>query len=187
MAGLLSELLTLARAESGRELLAREPVELHLLVSDVIAVLEPLAESRSVRLERDADEPVVVVGDQARLTQLLVNLVDNAIKYSREGGSVRVAVSADGPCAEVSIADTGLGIAPEHLPHLFERFYRADPARSRTDGGTGLGLAIAQWIVQRHGGTIDVASAVGEGTTFTVRLPLATDEVGSYTAGPQPA
>ena len=107
-----------------------------------------------------------------RLSQLLINLVDNALRYTSSGGSVHVAVKEEAGWAELSVADTGMGIAAEHLPHLFERFYRADPARARADGGSGLGLAIAEWITQGHGGQISVASELGHGSTFTVRIPL---------------
>jgi signal transduction histidine kinase len=106
------------------------------------------------------------------LSQLLINLVDNALRYTSSGGSVNVDVSERAGWAELSVADTGIGIAAEHLPHLFERFYRADPARARADGGSGLGLAIAEWITQGHGGQISVASELGRGSTFTVRLPM---------------
>jgi heavy metal sensor kinase len=174
MGQLLSELLTLARADAGQESLSREPLALDLLVDDVVATLTPLAETRGAHLEHqpDASEPVMIAGHQTRLTQLVVNLVDNALKYTLAGGTVTVTVGQEGGQATLRVSDTGIGIAPEHLPHLFERFYRIDQARTRTAGGTGLGLALAEWIVHAHGGEIGVASQPGHGTVFTVRLPL---------------
>jgi len=173
MAQLLGELLTLARVDRGQELLAREPVALADLVADTLAALEPLATDRQVALQVGALLPCIVTGDQTRLTQLLINLVDNALKYTPAGGRVTVGLARDADMALLSVADTGIGIPPEHLPRLFERFYRVDTARTRTAGGAGLGLAIAEWIVQAHGGTIAVTSQISGGSVFSVRLPLA--------------
>ncbi len=171
---LLSDLLTLERADAGQETLACEPLALDALADDVVAAMTPLAQTRGVRLERRGDRAsVIVLGDQTRLTQLLVNLIDNGLKYTPAGGTVTVAVGREGEQAIVRVADTGVGIAAEHLPHLFERFYRVDKARSRAEGGAGLGLSICQWIARAHGGEITVASQPGQGTTFTVQLPLA--------------
>jgi len=173
MAQLLGELLTLARADGGQDLLVREPVDLADLVADTLAALAPLAEERGVALAAGALTPCAILGDQTRLAQLLINLVDNALKYTPAGGRVTVCLARDADMALLAVADTGSGIAPEHLPRLFERFYRADTARSRGAGGAGLGLAIADWIARAHGGQIAVVSAVGSGATFSVRLPLA--------------
>lgn len=172
MNALVSELLLLARADAGQEVLGRERLALESLVDDVLLSMMPLAQTRGIRLERGEGRPVLLEGDQTRLTQLVINLVDNALKYTPAGGTVTATVDQDGPWAVLRVADTGVGIALEHLPHLFERFYRADQARARAEGGVGLGLAIAQWIAQAHGGTIEVTSQVGHGTTVTVRLPL---------------
>jgi heavy metal sensor kinase len=174
---LLSQLLTLARADAGHAALVRERLALTDLADEVVRTMEPLAAMRDVRLvyagSSQSPEAVVVDGDQSRLIQLLMNLIENGLKYTPAGGSVSVAVRRATAWAIIDVADTGVGITPEHLPHVFDRFYRADKARAREAGGTGLGLAISQWIVQAHGGTIGVASAPGRGTTFTVRLPLA--------------
>jgi signal transduction histidine kinase len=172
MTQLVSELLTLARADAGQQLLTREELDLGDLVSNVVQAMQPLALQRGVQLAEQAQPEVKISGDQTRLSQLLINLVDNALRYTSSGGSVNVSVKEETGAAELSVADTGIGIAAEHLPHLFERFYRADPARARADGGSGLGLAIAQWIAQAHGGQISVASEFGHGSTFTVRIPL---------------
>jgi heavy metal sensor kinase len=170
---LVNELLTLARGDAGQEVLACETLALDALAGDVVESMASLAETRGVRLERPAGEPVTVEGDQTRLTQLVVNLVDNALKHTPAGGIVTVTVDRVTGWAVLRVTDTGAGIAAEHLSHIFERFYRVDPARTRADGSTGLGLSIAQWIVQAHGGVIGVASTLGKGTTITVRLPLA--------------
>jgi two-component system, OmpR family, sensor kinase len=135
--------------------------------------MQPLATQRGVQLIEHVQPHVPVSGDQTRLTQLLINLVDNALRYTPTGGNVTVDVTEKSGWAELRVEDTGVGISAEHLPHLFERFYRIDAARARTDGGAGLGLAIAQWISQAHGGQITVDSELGKGSTFRVRIPLA--------------
>ena len=125
-------------------------------------------------LSMQVPQPVTLVGDEARLIQVILNLLDNAIRYTHPGGQVCLSLQATGTAAHLVVRDTGIGIAPEHLPHIFERFYRADPSRRRTGGsGTGLGLAIVEWIVRRHGGSIGVRSQVGQGSCFTITLPLA--------------
>jgi signal transduction histidine kinase len=114
----------------------------------------------------------VVKGDRAKLRQLLLNILDNAIRYTPRGGEISVSVQAEGEMAVVSISDTGIGIPSEDLPHIFERFYRVDRARSRSEGGSGLGLAIAKHIAEIHGGRIEIESELGTGSTFRVYLPL---------------
>jgi signal transduction histidine kinase len=110
--------------------------------------------------------------NERRLKQLLANLVDNAIKYTSEQGTITLSLFKDGEWARLEVADSGIGIAPEHLPHLFDRFYRVDAARSRASGGTGLGLAIVNEVAEQHGGKVSVASELGKGSTFSVRLKL---------------
>jgi len=171
MAQLLSELLMLARVDSGPVEIDHEGLDLTALVADTVATLTPLAEAGGVMLSAPSQFPAPISGDQARLTQLIVNLVDNALKYTPVGGKVEVRVNAVDGRALLQVTDSGVGIAPEHLPHLFERFYRADAARSRDEGGAGLGLSICQWIATAHEGTIAVHSTPGSGTTFTVSLP----------------
>ncbi|MHB0871063.1 MAG: sensor histidine kinase [Chloroflexota bacterium] len=172
MRQLVSELLILARADSARGAMEREPLSLAELAGEVVEQLQPLAETRGLRLELGRVEPVVVKGDQTRLMQLLFNLADNALKYTPAGGRVTVTVERRDGKAALAVADTGIGIAAEHLPYLFERFYRVDKARSRSEGGAGLGLAICDWIARAHGGSIEVASASGQGSIFTVYLPM---------------
>lgn len=170
---LINDLLTLARADEGQTLLERKPVRLDLLAADVTASTESLATERDILVEVDAPEPVLVLGDEVRLIQVILNLLQNALMYTNADGKISLRVEARDNNALLTIRDTGIGIAPEHLEHIFERFYRADAARSRAVGGSGLGLAIVDWIVHAHKGTISVKSEVGKGTRFTITLPLA--------------
>jgi signal transduction histidine kinase len=166
---IVAELLTLARADAGQTL-ERRPVELDRVLLDALAEMRPLAEDR--RLELTSFEPVMVNGDADRLKQLLLNLLDNSLKYTPPDGRISVELARSPSEAVLTIRDTGVGISREDLPQIFERFYRADPARSRDPAGTGLGLAIVRWIVDQHEGEISVDSRVGQGTTVTVRLSL---------------
>jgi heavy metal sensor kinase len=169
---LINQILTLARAEGGEIVLARAAIDLVALAQTVVEQLEPVAEASQVALHCDAAQPVSVTGDAGWLERLLLILLDTAIKYTPAGGHVTVQLAREPSRATLAVRDTGVGIAAEAVPHVFERFYRADPARSREDAaGAGLGLALAKWIVDRHGGTIDVASRPGAGSTFTVHLP----------------
>lgn len=171
---LISDLLALARGDEGQARFEHEVVRLDTLVESVVASAEGLARERGITLSMQVPRPVVLIGDEARLIQVLINLLDNAIRYTNPGGQVHVSLQATGVATQLVVRDTGIGIAPEHLPHIFERFYRADPSRRRTEGsGTGLGLAIVEWIVRRHGGLVDVRSQVGQGSCFTITLPLA--------------
>jgi len=172
MRELVGGLLTLSRADAGRDHLIVEPVSLGELAAEVAGQMTPLALSRGLRIQVDTPAPVMVAGDQTRLMQLLLNLLDNALKYTPSGGQVNVTVKKQDGWATLSVSDTGIGVPPEHLPHLFERFYRVDKARSRAEGGAGLGLAICEWIAHAHGGRIEAASTLGKGSAFTVRLPL---------------
>ena len=173
---LISDLLLLARVDENKLVLEREEVRLDRLMADVAAAMELLATEKNITLSVEAGEsgePAPVLGDEARLIQVIMNLVDNAIKYTGEGGIVTLRVHVKDGSAFLSVSDTGIGIGPEHLEHIFERFYRVDPSRSLAAGGTGLGLSIVEWVVRAHGGTISVESKPGQGSTFTVQLPLA--------------
>jgi heavy metal sensor kinase len=178
---LVEALLTLARADAGREHMEWKLLDLGDLVEKVVKAMQGLAREHRVRLDAEIMPDVFVVGDEARLTELIVNLVQNGIQYTPGGGSVRVAavVERGGEHVALSVTDTGIGIAPELVPHLFERFYRVDRARSSVIGGTGLGLSICRDIAEAHGGCIDVESQPTRGSTFTFRLPHVghTDEV----------
>ncbi len=173
---LTNDLLLLARADASQANIESSEVDLVALSRKVVDELRPLAESKSLELRFDAPAPAVMHGDPDQLHRLFFNLVENAIKYTAQGSvGVRITLQpahdSTPPRIRVTIEDTGPGIAAEHLPHLFERFYRVDAARSREQGGSGLGLAIAHSIVTSHGGTIDVSSEVGRGTLVTVMLP----------------
>ena len=150
---------------------ATRAVELRPLVDDVLSALASRAEARRVALVNYVPAGATVRADPCRLEQMLTNLLDNAVKFSREGGGVRVHHERSAGRDRVSVTDAGEGIAPEHLPRIFERFYRVDKARSKETGGTGLGLSIVKHIAENHGGRVTVESRLGEGTTFTVELP----------------
>jgi signal transduction histidine kinase len=170
---LISDLLALARGDEGQARFERETVRLDQLVESVAANADGLAQKRGIRLSVQAPQPVTLIGDEARLIQVILNLLDNAIRYTNAGGQVLLSLQTTSSETQLVVRDTGIGIAPEHLPHLFERFYRADPSRRRTGGsGTGLGLAIVEWIVRAHGGSIVAESQMGRGSCFTVTLPL---------------
>jgi heavy metal sensor kinase len=175
LARLTDQLLALSREDVGVGVQISERLDLSALVTGVAENLNVLAEARSLTLRSDSKGAVFIHGDEVRLRQVFYNLIDNAIKYTPPSGTVQVRVEASADAAIVTVRDTGIGIAPEHLPHVFERFYRVDKARSREQGGTGLGLSISQSIVTAHGGKIELSSAPGRGTVCAVSLPLAGD------------
>lgn len=170
---LTENLLSLARSDAGESIATREPVDLVVLCERVRDSLTAQAETKRIALTVDAPQPVWVNGDAIALERVCLNLVENAIRYSPAGESVMLRAMSEHDEAVLSVSDTGPGIGAEHLTHLFERFYRVDKARSREHGGAGLGLAIVEALVKAHGGSVAVASTVGRGTTFTVRLPVA--------------
>jgi two-component system, OmpR family, sensor kinase len=175
MSRLLGDLLLLARADTGGLPLRFEPVELDNVLFDVYRQISRI--DKPVTVELSEVDQVIVLGDEDRLKQVILNLVDNSIKYTSPGGSVDLRLSKEDGRAILSVIDTGIGIPAEDLPHIFDRFYRVDKARNREQGGSGLGLAIVKWVVQAHGGRIQVESSVGAGTTFLVTLPLAPESV----------
>ena len=134
--------------------------------------VRPAASVRTIRLDVRSGPEIRLTADEDLLLQLVLNLLDNAVKFTPAGGSVNVSWGREDRQALVCVSDTGPGISPEHLPHIFERFYRVDGARTRAGGGAGLGLSIGRWIAEAHGGSISAESAPGEGATFTVRLAL---------------
>lgn len=169
---LVGDLLLLAQAESGQLPLELKSVELDTILLEVIQQMQVLA-SGKVNLRLEEIDQVLVNGDRDRLKQVILNLVSNAVNYTPAGGEVRLWLSKIDQRACLKVEDTGPGIPPEDLPYIFDRFYRGDPSRKRTENsGFGLGLSIAKWIVDRHGGQIEVESQVGKGTRFTVWLPL---------------
>jgi heavy metal sensor kinase len=163
-------LLSLARSDAGEMELTIDQVELHSLMDLLAEQYAPLAEPASIELEVFA-VPVSVYGDEDRLIQLLVNLMDNAFQHSSEGGTVRLECLPTGTGGWISVSDQGSGIEPRHLPHVFERFFRSSANRSASSNGAGLGLTISKMIVDAHGGSIDISSEPGSGTTVEVWLP----------------
>ncbi len=171
---LVDQLLELSRLESGDVPLRREEVALASLVRQVLSEIEVARPGSGVTLERRlAEDLPPVLADRERIHQVLFNLLDNAMRFTPSGGRVTVSAERRDGAVDVRVADTGPGIAPEHLPRLFERFYRVDPARSAREGGTGIGLAIARSVVEAHGGRIWAESSPGRGSVFTFELPVA--------------
>jgi len=169
---IVTDLLTLVNVDSGGMKLNKTDVRLGSLLQEQTQRLMPLARENGIELECSVKDNCDIHGDATKLQQVFYNIIDNAIKYTHRGGNVRVDVLRNGRRATVKVSDTGVGIPENDLPHIFERFYRVDKARSRETGGTGLGLSIVKQIVLLHGGLIDAASKEGEGTVFTVELPI---------------
>ena len=174
LARLVNELLDLRRLEVAGPL-ERTTVDLAEVLRLVVAEITPRADARKVTLDVDAPEGAPVAGVHADLEAVVKNLVSNAVKYNREGGHVDVRLRTEDAARVLTVTDTGIGIRQQDLPRIFERFYRVDTARSRATGGTGLGLSIVRHAVERHGGSVQVESSLGEGTTFTVTLPIEAD------------
>jgi two-component system phosphate regulon sensor histidine kinase PhoR len=170
MHGLIDDILELTAIEGGNVQLRAAPVELHSLVDEVCASLATQAEGRGVTLENKVAPGAMVYADLRRLEQMLTNLIDNGIKFSRQNGTVMISHEA-GARDRILVTDDGDGIPVQHLERLFERFYRVDRARSREMGGTGLGLAIVKHLALLHGGEVTVQSELGKGSTFTIHLP----------------
>jgi heavy metal sensor kinase len=173
------QLLTLCREDAGISQQAREPVDLSQLVRGVTDTMRLLAENKGQQIIVTVDDPVVVHGDPVRLRHVIYNLVDNAIKYSPAEGTVSVTVSGRNHTALLIVDDTGIGISDEHLPHVFDRFYRVDKSRNRAEGGAGLGLSIVQCIVSAHGGTVAISRLPKLGTRCVVEIPQLTGEASS--------
>ena len=168
---LVEDLRLLSLADAGQLRLIHTDVDVRALLTGVAESAQAVADDKGVVLHIDApQDPVVTSGDVDRLRQVIGNLVSNALRYTPVGGTIALSARQDGERIEIAISDTGHGIAPQALPHIFDRFYRADNARDRASGGSGLGLAIARALVQAHGGTIGVESALERGTTFTIQL-----------------
>lgn len=172
LASLVQQLLEQARAESGQLRLNLREIDLEEVAHPIVASFEPQAVYKGVRLELRAIRPVSVEADPDRLSQVFVNLIDNAIRHTPSGGNVAVELDANGNDAIMRVRDTGVGIPYRDIPHIFERFYVVDRSRTRESGGAGLGLAIVKGIIDAHGGTVATESMLGSGTLFTVRLPI---------------
>jgi heavy metal sensor kinase len=173
MTRIVEELLFLSRADMGEVRMESMPVPLKVLVEDIHRQATVLGQDRNIEVVLGAVMPALVQGDELRLRELLLNLVENAVKYSYPGGKVEIGLVTAGQEAILSVTDQGIGIAPGDHAKIFDRFYRTDDARAHTKKGTGLGLAICALIAEAHKGRINVKSSVGQGSTFTVRLPLA--------------
>jgi signal transduction histidine kinase len=169
MRRLTDSLLQLARLDAGQEMLRYEMTNLTALTQEGVRLIQPLAASRRLAIHCDL-ALVEISADADRIKQVITNLLTNAVRYNRDNGEIHIAVRMESGQALLSVADTGQGIAPVDLPHVFERFYRAD--KSRSTGGSGLGLSICQAIVRAHRGTLEVKSELAQGTTFTLRLPV---------------
>jgi len=171
MRQLIGSLLELARLDAGEESFHRTPFDLSRVAEDCIEQLRPLADEHRIALQSDL-APLELCGDADRMGQVIANLLHNAILHNRTGGGVRVAGREESGFVTLTVSDSGPGILPEDLPRIFERFYRADKSRSGSTGGSGLGLAISKGIVEAHGGSLEVASEWGGGSSFTIRLPV---------------
>ncbi len=184
LGSLINDLLELARADEGYLSLHHEQVRLDRVVDAIVANAEPLVEEHQLHIQVEASHPVLIIGDEARLIQMVMNVLDNAIHYTNPGGQITVTVHEKQRHAQFCVQDTGRGIAAEHLPHIFERFYRVDAAHPRTEwGSSGLGLAIVEWIIRVHRGSVTVESTPGQGSTFTILLPLASEELAVGVSG----
>ncbi|PEA53930.1 two-component sensor histidine kinase [Bacillus pseudomycoides] len=169
---LVADLLTLAKTDSNQLLIQRKEFAIGELVSTIIHQFEPIAELQNISINKAVDERLIYKGDKERIHQLLVILMDNAMKYNVENGQIKVTCSKDGSFVTIIVEDTGIGISNEELPHIFDRFYRSDKSRTRSEGGTGLGLSIAKWITEAHNGEIKMRSELHKGTSTTIKLPL---------------
>jgi len=174
MERIIEDLLLLAKSESGGLPMEKKPVSLSDLMQEIYLQASSLHEEKTldVRLNFEVDGEVLILGDELRLRQLFLNLISNAVKYTPEPGQVEISLRVEDGYAEISISDTGIGIPSDHLPHIFERFYRVDEARNRAVGGAGIGLAIVKWVVEAHDGRINGQSLPNVGTTFRIELPL---------------
>jgi heavy metal sensor kinase len=171
LSNMIEDLLMLYKSETGQIKLDIKKVNIAKLLMELLEDMKILAEKNEVNLKVGRIEEVFVDGDEMKLKQLFLNLIDNAIKYNKKNGVVEINVENQGEFVNISVSDTGIGIPKEELNFIFERFYRVDKARTRASGGAGLGLSIAKWIAQMHNGRIEVESELGQGSKFTVILP----------------
>ncbi|MBP2633444.1 MAG: phoR 1 [Firmicutes bacterium] len=169
MTELINSLLFLARADANQQLMEKEYFPLNPTILDAIHPFEVMAKKHNITLTTDMNGPMTALGDASRIKQVLTILIDNALRHTPEHGSVVAGCHSKDDAISITITDTGEGIADGHLKKIFDRFYQVDESRHK--GGSGLGLSIAKWIIEQHGGMIDVKSTLGEGTTFTIKLP----------------
>lgn len=176
LASLVQDIIQLSRLQSADMIKTAVPVDLSSVIAEAVERNQVLAERKGIKISWDSPSGTLVLGDGEMLSMAVKNLIENAILYSDDGAQVGVGLREDDGTAQISVTDTGVGIDPEHLDRIFERFYRADPSRSRATGGTGLGLAIVKHVAQNHRGDIQVFSKLGFGSTFTLRLPIYVSE-----------
>jgi heavy metal sensor kinase len=172
MSSIINKLLVLARADSGKERLSLKPVDLNRLLTEIASDFEVLCDEKSLHFKLELRDDITIQGDEIKLRELFLNLLDNAVHYTPAGGSITLSLTGNENTAIIAVKDTGIGIAEEHLPYIFKRFYRVEKTRSHNEGGAGLGLAICQGIAELHGGKITVQSQPGAGSTFSVLLPI---------------
>jgi heavy metal sensor kinase len=172
MSAIVGKLLYLARIDAGKDQVNFERINLKELLTELSSDTEVLAREKGIEFKLAPLEDLSIEGDRVKLEQLFLNLLENAIRYTPSEGSISASIVREGKTVVIAIKDTGIGISKQHIPHLFKRFYRVDKARSRAEGGAGLGLAICQHIAEAHGGRIEVESKVGEGSTFSVFIPI---------------
>jgi heavy metal sensor kinase len=168
---IINDMLTIAEAEAGRQVLIRDPVDMKPLLEDLVEQMRMLAMDRNMQIGLQCRQELWIDADKLWIRRAIINLLDNAMKYSKDGGKIEVSAAGEDPLMHLEIRDHGIGISPEDLPHIFDRLYRADPARSRDSGGAGLGLALVKWIIEAHKGSISVESQAGRGTCFKITLP----------------
>jgi signal transduction histidine kinase len=174
---MINTMLAISRTEAGVNARERKLIDFSALVQDACTLFQPLAEDKSITLLCNTEEDINVSGDRPMLQRLVANLVDNALKYTDAGGTIRVILHGNtGDAVRLEVIDSGMGIASDEMPKLFDRFYRGD--RSRTQSGTGLGLSLAQVIARSHGGRLSVQSDLGTGSTFTLELPVVDPDMG---------
>ncbi len=171
LTSMVNEMLTLAEAEAGRHVLAKESVDVKALLEDLVDQMRLLATDRGIQIDLQGISELWIEADKLWIRRAIINLLDNAIKYSKEGGKIEVSAGSEGSMIRLEIRDYGIGISAEALPHIFDRLYRADPARNRDSGGVGLGLALVKWIIEAHGGSIQGRSQPDRGACFEIILP----------------
>lgn len=169
---LVQDLLTLARSDSNEQLINQELFSMDELLRHIVEQFEPIADMKDIKIEDEIEKNIIYFGDKDRIHQLLVILLDNALKYSDLNGKITIFSKKEGSSLRINIEDTGTGIPDKDLPFIFDRFYRSDKARTKATGGTGLGLSIAKWIVEAHGGQISAESRFHKGSQFIIKLPF---------------